>query len=167
MIIICTEAVNDFPAIAEINREAFGRENEARLVEKLRTSGKPILSLVAKEGTQVLGHIMLSPVTLEGSTLKGIGVGPLAVRKERRRRGIGTLLMKAGLSACRDEGYMFAVVVGDPKYYSHFGFEKASDMGLKCDFAVPDECFMARALQPGALYGISGTVHYLPEFNEV
>ena len=167
MIMICTEDTRDFPVIAEINRQAFGGESEARLVEKLRASGAVIYSMVAKEEGHVLGHILLSPVTIEGSTLKGIGLGPLAVLKAHRRKGIGSLLVKAGLSVSRDEGYQFAVVTGNPQYYSRFGFEKASNFGLKSEFPGPDEVFMARALQPGALAGVSGVVHYLPEFKEV
>jgi putative acetyltransferase len=167
MIIMCTETEQDIPAVAEILRRAFGGEEEALLVEKLRASGASIISMVAKEDGRVAGHILLSPVTLEGSPLKGVGLGPLSVAVDRRRRGIGTLLVKAGLSSCRDMDYDFAVVVGEPAYYSRFGFEKGSTLGLKCALPVPDDVFLARALKPGILQGVSGTVHYLPEFGEV
>lgn len=167
MIIICTESSSDFSAIARLNREVHGRDDEAQLVEKLRASGAPVLSLVAKEDGQVLGHALFVPVTIEGSPLKGIGLGPLSVPREQRKREVDSLLIKAGLASCRDEGYGFAVVTGEPEFYARFGFELAGNLGLRSKLPAPDGAFLARALQPGALQGTSGLVCFLPEFEHL
>ena len=58
-----------------------------------------------------------------------------------------------------------AVVLGDPAYYSRFGFSRAADVGLQNEYGVHDG-FMVLPLRDGALDGVSGVVKYLPEFRE-
>jgi putative acetyltransferase len=91
------------------------------------------------------------------------GLAPVAVLPEHQGRGIGSRLVRDGLEACRGAGYGAAVVLGEPGYYSRFGFERASAKGLGNEYGA-DEHFMAVELADGALGGAGGTVRYRKEF---
>jgi putative acetyltransferase len=169
MIHIRKEAPQDIPAIRRVNRLAFGRPQEARIVDRLRGSCSAILSLVAQEGTQVLGHILFSPsVIRSGSrTLRGMGLAPMAVLPDHQGRGIGSRLVIAGLGHLLRKRCPFVIVLGHPDYYPRFGFDRASRVGIRSEWEVPDEAFMILPLDPTALRGISGLARYRPEFHEI
>ena len=165
------EREEDYAAIGEINRVAFGRENEARLVQNLRRSPNfiPELSLVAVKDGSVVGHILFSPIAIQlgDGNLPALALAPLAVRPEYQNQGIGSQLLRHGLKQCRDFGHKVIVVVGHPEYYPRFGFSSARAKGLDALFPVPDEAFMALELVPGDLNGVSGMVIYPEEFDGV
>jgi len=169
MIIIRLENLDDIAAIRNVNERAFGRPAEADLVDVLRRNGKATLSLVAEDDGQIAGHILFSPVTIESGAeqFAGVGLAPMAVLPEMQNRGVGSSLVKHGLDRCREAGHQFAVVLGHPDYYPRFGFVPASRYGIKSEYDVADENFMAMELQAGALLSRSGIVKYQPEFNEV
>jgi putative acetyltransferase len=163
--LIRAETAGDFAAVDALNAAAFGGRGEADLVAALRRDATPIVSLVAEEGGTVAGHILFSPVTLNGhETLKIMGLAPMAVTPERQRRGIGTQLVRAGLAACRELHFGAAVVLGHPEYYPRFGFRPAQEFGIGCEYDVPADVFMALELTPGYLRGKTGTVRYHPAF---
>src|SRR5262249_31672579 len=126
-------------------------------------AGKCIVSLVAEVDGAVVGHILFSPVTLEGATVSGLGLAPVAVRPAWQRKEIGSRLTRAGLEACRGLGVGYVVVLGWPKYYPRFGFQLASRFELGNEYGATDS-FMVLELQPGCLAGLSGIVRYAPEF---
>lgn len=152
--------------IHHVVQQAFGRAAEANLVDALRRNGKAKISLVAEDNGRVIGHILFSEVTLEGQ-LTGIGLAPMAVSPERQNEGIGSRLVEEGLKQCRQTVYPFAVVLGHPEFYPRFGFVPASRFGVKSEYDVRDEVFMALELEKGSLAGFAGIVRYQPEFNEV
>jgi putative acetyltransferase len=92
MFLIRREQPQDIPEIRQVNIRAFGRQQEASIVDKLRKNCNSILSLVALNGGKVVGHILLSPAVIEGKhgRLVGTGLAPLAVLPEYQRKGIGT-----------------------------------------------------------------------------
>jgi putative acetyltransferase len=163
------ETPEDFPDVRRVNETAFGRPNEAALVDALRTVAHPYVSLVAIEDQQVVGHIFFSPVSIEtdGPVPQAMGLAPMAVLPEYQRRGIGSLLVRDGLQECQRLGYDVVVVLGHPEFYPRFGFGRASDKGLRCEYQVPDEAFMVSELRPGALNGIRGLVRYHEVFGNV
>jgi putative acetyltransferase len=168
MIEIRMETPEDYEAVFEVNRRAFGRGNEARLVEALRSSGGA-LSLVAEAGGQVVGHILFSPIWIETESgeAPAISLAPMAVLPEFQNQGIGSQLVRRGLEECRRQGNKVVIVLGHPGFYPRFGFSPARAMGVEAPFDVPDEPWMALELQPGALQGVSGRVRYPPAFDEV
>jgi putative acetyltransferase len=115
-----------------------------------------------------VGHVLFSPVVLEPAQphFKAVGLAPVGVLPEYQKQGIGSRLIREGLEACRDAGYGAVVVLGDPAYYSRFGFSRARDHGLSNEYHT-DEHFMVTALREGTLNGVSSTVKYQPEFQEV
>jgi putative acetyltransferase len=169
MITIRAEGEGDIHAIRRINESAFAGTLEADLIDRLQARHKLLVSLVAEQGSQLLGHIAFTPLTLgtHRSPCAGAGLGPMAVVPARQRQGVGSLLVRSGLGQCRLIGIQWVVVVGHPSYYPRFGFVPASRFGIRCAYEVPDEAFMATELDVGALRGVSGTVHYEPEFDGV
>jgi putative acetyltransferase len=168
MTVVREERPEDIAAIHHVNEQAFGRPDEADLVDKLRERGKATLSLVAEEDDRILGHILFSPVTIDAAdnTLSALGLAPMAVLPQHQRRGIGSLLVRTGLEECRKAGQTCVVVLGHPEYYPRFGFVPAARYGIKSEFDVPDEAFMIIELSPGVLSRRRGIAKYQPEFND-
>jgi putative acetyltransferase len=169
VVTIRPELPKDFATVFTIHQRAFGRPEEARLVEELRCGADPKISLVAVLDNRVVGHIFFSPVTIEGQALSpaALGLAPMAVMPELQNQGIGSQLVRAGLDAARRAGHGVVVVLGHSHYYPRFGFEVASRRNLYCEFPAPDEAFMVAELISGALRGVSGVVKYLPAFSQV
>lgn len=164
--LIRPERPKDVAAIWKVQNEAFGRPDEADLVNLLRRQQSLSLSLVAVYQKEVVGHIAFSPVRLEppAGTISLLGLAPLAVLPDCQMQGIGKQLVWAGLNQCRQQGHQGVVVLGSPNYYTPFGFSPAEAFGLRCTFPVPPPLFMAQELQPGSLAGINGPIHYHPAF---
>ena len=163
-----TEESDDADPVRSVNTRAFGRPDEAALVDALR--GTPgAISLVATVDDRVVGHILFTPVAIDGPSgpVPAAGLAPMAVLPERQRQGIGAALVGAGLDACRKRGYHAVVVLGHPRFYPRFGFTPAASMGLTCEWPVPPDAFMALELDAGALTGARGVVRYRPEFAAV
>jgi putative acetyltransferase len=159
------EEAHDAPAIHAVHRAAFPTAAEARLVDRLRASGKARVSLVAQSGDLVVGHVLFTPVSIAGhpGCDSGLGLAPLAVLPDNQRRGIGSSLVREGLAACRELGCPFVVVLGHPAYYPRFGFQKASSLGLRNEYGV-DEQFMVAIIDQGAFPPEGGLVQYASEF---
>ena len=164
---IRTEKPEDLEAVRNVNIAAFGRENEANLVARLRGI-ESTFSFVAVQFDRIVGHIFFSLVTVEGKCSKNLsilGLAPVAVLPNYQRQGIGTLLIREGLKECGRSGVQAVVVLGHPDFYSRFGFIPASRKSLGCEYDVPDEAFMVLELESGALQDCSGTVKYRSEFS--
>lgn len=166
---IKSENNEDFEAIRRVNRSAFGRDDEGRLIDVLREKGAVICSLVAVEEGEVVGHVLFSPATLfdEEDATPIAGLGPVAVLPDYQRRGIGDALIRAGLEVCRRDGFGAAVVLGHPSYYPRFGFRPSQPLGIRWEHDAPEEAFMVMELEPGALAGRRGVIRYQPEFDGV
>lgn len=168
MVKIRPEEPRDRPAVHAVNESAFETSAEADLVTALRTHAAPLVSLVAEDGGSVVGHIMFSPVTLsDHSQLKIMGLAPMAVARQLQRSGLGSMLIRAGLEECRRLGFGAVVVLGHPAYYPRFGFTRAADFGITCEYEVPEDAFMVVELQPDYLEGASGTIHYHEAFSSL
>jgi putative acetyltransferase len=159
------EQARDQDAVRVVNEQAFGGREEADIVERLHGAQSAVVSLVAEVGTDMVGHILFSPVVVEHSNGKRlVGLAPMAVAPDHQRKGIGSRLLREGLARCRAAGIDGVVVLGHAKYYPRFGFVPAQQFGLRCEYDVPADVFMAMELTPGALVGVSGLVRYHPAF---
>lgn len=163
--VIRPEIAADIDGVRRVNQLAFGGEEEARIVDRVRETSGAFVSLVADDG-HVVGHILFSPVTLASNHARLLmGLGPVAVTPERQRQGIGSALISAGLKECRRVGAGGVVLVGHPEFYPRFGFSRASGYCLTCEFEVPDEVFMALELVGGG-FSAGGLIRYHPAFSE-
>lgn len=165
---ICPEQPTDVAAIHALNTAAFERVAEADLVDALRQQASPLVSLVAIQGEQVVGHILFTPVTLSSHpNLKIMGLAPIAVSPAHQKQGIGAALIQAGLQECRKIGYGAIVVLGHPDYYPKFGFVPTSQYQITCEYDVPPEAFMLVELIAGYLENKSGMISFHPAFKSV
>jgi putative acetyltransferase len=160
--IVRPEQPGDAAKISAIHADSFPTDGEARLVEQLRASKRLIASLVADENGQLVGHVAFSPVSV-ASGAPGAGLAPIAVAAPHRRRRIAAELVRAGLQACHDLDYGWAVVLGESDYYSRFGFRPAAEFGLEDEYGG-GSAFQAIELIPGTLPMNAGRVKYAPEF---
>jgi putative acetyltransferase len=165
MVAVHPERPGDEAAIHAVHAASFPTDLEARLVDLLRAAGRLRVSLVAEVGGAVVGHIAFSPVTA-ASGAAGAGLAPVAVAEPHRRQGIAAALVRAGLEACRAAGLGWAVVMGEPAYYSRLGFRPAAEFGLADEYGG-GLAFQAVELVPGALPVGAGLVRYAPEFAAV
>lgn len=163
------ETPADHVAIAEVNTLAFGRANEARLVDRIRQSEQyvPALSLVAEAQGQVVGHILFSYVNLEGSNPRPVlSLAPMAVHPDWQGKGVGSALVEAGLQAADRMDEPLVVVLGHRNFYPRFGFEPSLRYGIEPPFPVDEAVFM---VCPLANYSpqLRGRIAYPPAFAEV
>lgn len=131
---------------------------EAAIVKRLRDAGALTLSLVADVEGEPVGHIAFSPVTIDGHHLGWFGLGPVAVRPDRQRSGIGSALIREGLERLDHIGAAGCVLVGEPDYYCRFGFAAHGELRYP---GVPAEYFQALSFTDDVP---AGTVAYHPAF---
>jgi putative acetyltransferase len=167
MIEIRTECPDDVAAIRGVNERAFGGLAEAILVDQLRAARKAVVSLVARHGDQVVGHILFSPVNVANApeSFRGVGLAPMSVLPEYQNQGIGSRLVREGLLACQQAGFDIVVVLGHVGFYPRFGFASANGHGLGNEYGALD-AFMVLELRGGSLNGVSGLVTFAAEFRE-
>jgi putative acetyltransferase len=160
----------DHKNIHEVCSQAFGREAESQLVEKLRELDQfdPRLSLVADFDGKIVGYCLFLPIWVHSDLTEypGLSLGPIAVLPAYQNQGIGGELIRAGHQVGRSLGYRFVVLLGHPSYYPRFGYKVASLWGLSNPWGILSEAFMATELVKGGLEGVQGLVAYPQAFNE-
>ena len=161
-VIIREESPGDLEAINTVHKSSFPSPVEAEIVEALRKAGRLAVSLVCCENNLLVGHVAFSPVSIDGQAV-GLGLGPVAVLSQHRRKGIAEKLIRAGMEASRKLGYGLVVVLGDPLYYCRFGFSTASNRGLRDEYGGGDAFQVIELRDDGIPVG-GGTVQYAPEF---
>jgi putative acetyltransferase len=163
LIEIREERPDDVATVRDLNKRAFGQDQEANIVDALRANGAALLSLVATVDDRVVGHIMYSPLSV--GDVNGAALGPMAVLPERQRQGIGSKLVEAGNRKLKDAGRPFIIVVGHADYYPRFGFTPAREHGIKCEWDVPNDVFMLLILDEAKMQRVSGLARYRHEFS--
>ena len=100
----------------------------------------------------------MAPALVAGSAGPALLLGPLAVDRRSRKRGIGKALMAQALAEAKARGHGAVLLVGDEPYYGRFGFsgEAVADLHLP----GPVEChrFLGLELRSGGLAGAEGLV---------
>ncbi|HUG48079.1 MAG TPA: N-acetyltransferase [Candidatus Limnocylindria bacterium] len=160
----------DRAAIFEVESVAFGRADEAQLVERILASKSAVLGLefVAEDDGPILGHILFSHVELltQHGPRRVLALAPMAVLPERQGQGVGTALVRAGLDAAERLGEPLIVVLGHAEYYPRFGFVPAHQLGVSPPPEYPASHFFAlplSAYEPA----LRGRIAYPPSFAEL
>ena len=165
---IRNEVQVDIEKVYFLNEAAFETNEEANIVNTLREKVEGVISLVATKEDEVVGHIMFSPVDINGVSGKIFyGLAPMAVSPSCQNKGIGSLLVEAGLKACKAQNISAVFVLGHPNYYPRFGFTPTTRFAIKSEYDVPDDVFMALELQAGSLREVNGILKYSKVFGSV
>jgi putative acetyltransferase len=158
------ETAADTTAIQAVTISAFLKaphtsHTEQFIVEALRKAGLLTISLVADAEGTVIGHVAVSPVSISDFASGWFGLGPISVVPEHQGRGVGSRLMQEALRTLREQGAAGCVLLGEPGYYSRFGFRADPNLILP---DVPPEYFQAISLDSSRPHG---TVSYHEAFN--
>jgi putative acetyltransferase len=160
VVIRAAQAADDM-AIRRLLLSAFPTAGEADLVTQLHGDGAVVHSLVALDGADVVGHVMLSRMT---APFAALGLAPLAVKHGWRRKNIAGRLVEAAIAEAAAGGAEGIFVLGDPVYYARFGFSAAAASGFETPYA--GDHFMLRSLGAHAL-PVDGAVAYAPAFGNL
>lgn len=125
---------SDLNAVRALHLAAFSSGGEADLVDALRKSGDAVISLVAKDGGKVTGHILFSRLE---APMRALALAPVAVLPAYQKKGIGSLLIREGLRRAEKEGWQSVFVLGNPAYYVRFGFDVRAAQDYDCVYAGP------------------------------
>ena len=165
--LIRPETPADFPAIYDFVKTAFATADrcdgdEQDYVNKLRASDRylPQLALVAEENGILIGHIMLTTMSIidGNTTYTQLLLSPLCVALSHRKTGVGSQLVAESFRLARPMGYQAVFLVGNPAYYSRFGFRPVADFGIVNDSTIPDPYVMGCELVPNGLQGQQGSI---------
>jgi putative acetyltransferase len=164
------ELPGDKESVRDIHIQAFGDHGlvVAALVDDLRETITPTegLSLIAEHDGQIVGHVMFTPSLLDAPRrlVKVQVLSPLAVMPGHQKRGIGSALVRQGLTALAERAVPLVFLEGDPAYYSRFGFAPGGDQGFrKPSLRIPDGAFQAIKL-PEYEPWMTGTLVYAEPF---
>ncbi|MCB1477060.1 MAG: N-acetyltransferase [Rhodobiaceae bacterium] len=159
-IAIRAEAKTERAALRNLLLASFPTAAEADLVDRLTIDGDVVLSLVAAKACRIVGAAIFSRMS---GPFPALGLAPVAVDEEERCKGIADKLIRAGLEEAQRQGITAVFVLGDPAYYSRFGFRPKTAAGFASPYAGP--YLMALALHDAGLPVTSGRIDYAPAFN--
>ncbi len=155
---------NDKRSIRKVHQNAFDQP-EGETISQLAIdlledkTALPILSLVAEQDNEIIGHIIFSSINIEG--VEGVSayiLAPLAVTRFAQSKGIGTLLINKGLETLKERGAEIVLVYGDPNYYMRTGFKAGHNLKPPHKLQYPEEAWMAQELVEGILTKTQGTI---------
>ena len=122
------ETPADAPAVEALVLAAFGPGRFAKTAERLRERAGIEAGFVVREEGRVIGSVRLWRIEVGGTP--ALFLGPIAVEAASRRVGLGADLVAACVDHARAAGTAGVLLVGDPPYFSRFGFQAAPDVRL-------------------------------------
>lgn len=162
--LIRKEAPGDAAGISAVTAAAFldaahTDHTEQFIVSALREADQLTVSLVAVDGNTIIGHLAISPVSVSDRSPGWFGLGPVSVAPAWQGRGIGSALVREALAELGSLHASGCVVLGEPGFYSRFGFMPVPSLVLP---GVPPEYFQAVAFTG---HMPSGVVAYHESFS--
>ncbi len=162
----------DLNAVLDVNRRAFGEDDEAALVQRLLSDpdAHPLISLLAEEDSGPVGHILLTSTTINASDdgaapVASMLLAPLSVVPDAQHRGIGGMLVKEAMERAHRIGVGIVFVLGHPEYYPRHGFTPAGVWGLEAPYPIPEkdaDAWMAIDLAGDTFGSVRGRVRVAP-----
>tara|TARA_R110002073_G_scaffold72537_1_gene177677 strand:+ start:712722 stop:713249 length:528 start_codon:yes stop_codon:yes gene_type:complete len=167
------ERPEDYQEVALLIEDAFKYDpfsdhQEHYLVSRLRQSKDFIaeLSMVATLNDAVVGHILLTKITIdtEKESFISLALAPVSVAPNYQKRGIGASLIESAHTKAKALGFNSIVLLGHDSYYPKFGYELTSKYQIEFPFDIPEKYCMVKELTPNGLEGVHGIVSYPEEF---
>ncbi len=173
--VIRQEQPADFFAVENLTREAFWNVYRPGCLEhyvlhcyRADSGFIPELSLVLEQDGELLAHVMFawSKILVDADSLKHAGedlkmmtFGPISVRPDMQRKGIGKMLLDYALQLAQKMGGGCVAMCGNIQFYGKCGFVVATSKGIR--YAEDPEgdapYFLIRELTPGFLDGVHGS----------
>ncbi|MDP2408953.1 MAG: N-acetyltransferase [Pseudolabrys sp.] len=159
MIQIRHERPTDIDAREALLDTAFGETRYRKSSERLREDRLPAegLAFIASEGKRVIGTARLWDVTV-GHGRPALLLGPVAVAEDCRSRGLGGAMVRRAIQTARGLGHGAILLVGDPEYYSRFGFSGEKTGALWMPGPFERHRLLGRELKAGALEDTRGMI---------
>lgn len=177
------EVPADFSIVENLTREAFWNVYRPGCLEhyvlhcyRSRPDFIPELSLVVEGEGEIVAHVMfswseilldedcpraLAAVKSDSSNrhLKMMTFGPISVRPDLQRQGIGKMLLDYAMERAREMGGGCLAMCGNIRFYGKCGFEVATAKGVRYADDPDGDApyFLIRELTPGFLEGVRGT----------
>jgi putative acetyltransferase len=157
----------DAEQIYALHCAAFPSDGEAALVEALALDGDVVVSLVAEVDGAIVAHALFSrmKVTGDGQPITAAGLAPVATHPDHQRQGYAAMLIDIALAQLESHGTAMSFVLGDPAYYTRFGYAVETAAPFASPYAGP--YFMARILDKALPLPKSGVAHYAPAFSQM
>jgi putative acetyltransferase len=171
-VMIREASASDLSDVLYVEREAFGSVEVPNLVRDLLedSSARPLLSMLAFEGDQAVGHILFTKAILDTDDSLSISIlAPLAVVPSRQKQGIGGKLIETGLKILKASGVELVFVLGHPEYYPRHGFSPAGIRGLHAPYPIPEKnagAWMVQELRSGIIDRVKGAIMCADKMNE-
>lgn len=169
------EEAADHDVVEALIREAFWNvycpgADAHYLLHMLRKSPAylPDLHILAMDADEPVGSAVYSRayvVAPEQDPVEVLTLGPLGVRPDWQKQGVGSMLMGYSLAVAKHRGERAVLLMGSPQYYGRFGFCPASSFGLTLSDGTAPDAFMALELYPDALSRVRGTWQSDPAFD--
>ncbi len=137
----------------------FAAGDEQDLIDQLRDAGALVLSLVAEQDRKVIGQISFSPAFAADGSPGWYALGPVSVEPAVKYQGIGTELILAGITWLREQKAAGCALVGNPAYYSRFGFKPYPALAPKGEPAEYYQILLLRGEEPGVVVGFHPLFH--------
>lgn len=178
-LVLRAEEERDHPAVDKLTDAAFtslpagvsghGQRAptiERRLLAGLRADGDIAteLTFVGEVDGEVVGHVACSWGTLAGR--RAVALGPISVRPDLQRQGIGAALVTAVVVTAEEAGEPVIVLLGDPEYYGFFGWVAAATLGIESPEPEWGAAFQARPLRSWSPE-LAGAFRYAPAFERL
>ena len=153
---------SDLNDVLDVETQAFGNEKGPEIAELVNgllidPTAMPLLSLLAVNDVQAIGHILFTRAHIADSenSVSSVILAPLAVIPEAQSQGVGGQLIKAGLRLLTDLGVELVFVLGHPEYYPRHGFKPA--IGFEAPYPIPEihaNAWMVQELRPAMSFKI-------------
>lgn len=118
----------DAPAVDALVMSAFGPGRFAKTAERLRERAGLTAGFCVREGGELIGSVRLWSITVGDA--RAVFLGPIAVDGANRCGGLGGEMVRACIDEARRQEMDGILLVGDPPYFSRFGFKAAPDAVL-------------------------------------
>lgn len=161
LVVMRVEEPHDASQIRDLLEASFTDFGEAILVDRLRSDGDIVLSLVAEDVGVVIGYIAFSRLMVEGgeAPFRAVALAPLAVYPEYQQQGIATRLVQEGHACLAAIGETLSVVLGETHFYGRFGYSNRRVANFDSEYQSP----YLMALSFGAAPS-EGRLVYAPAF---
>jgi putative acetyltransferase len=159
---------SDLNDVLDVETQAFGNEKGPEIADLVNgllidPTAMPLLSLVAVNDDQAIGHILFTKarITYSQESISAAILAPLAVIPDAQCQGVGGQLIEEGLRLLSESGVELVFVLGHPDYYPRHGFKPAGALGFEAPYQISDEhadAWMVQELRPGVIDSVSGKV---------